>query len=121
MVGSALVEHHVEQNVAQIGGERRGRERERDRVPPEREGGAANVERLGLSLLAETKSTKVCVLALAGSLPMARRGNNDGRHMGDSPGAQREESLLAHLPPLRRSVPFALRSRGPLCGPDFTD
>ena len=98
-------------------------ERERS-CSTEWEGGEANVERqfvlsLSLSLLAETKSTKVCACS-RGSLPMARRGNNDGRHMGDSPGAQRERAcLLTFLPP------FLLLSRSlfvyvPLCGPDFT-
>lgn len=39
-----------------------------------------------LSLPLETKSRKV----YSRSLPIARRGSDDGRHMGDSPGAHQE-------------------------------
>lgn len=64
-----------------------------------------------LSSAPGTKSTKV--RACSRSLPMALRGNNDGRHMGDSPGARRE---------LRTFLSFfslSLSLLPPLCGPDF--
>lgn len=115
MVALRSRQHHVEQNVAQTGGDRR--ERERDRVP---QGGKVEQQTWNdssLFLLVETKSTKVCACS-RGSLPMARRGSNDGRHMGDSPGAQREEP--AHLPPLLLALSRSLFVHVPLCGPDFT-
>lgn len=79
-------QHHVEQNVAGS--------LQRDRVPQGRKvepqtWDSTNSLSLSLSpVLSETKSTKV--YSWPRSLPIARRGNNDGRHMGDSPGAHQE-------------------------------
>lgn len=63
--GANSDQHRVEQNVAG------------------KEGGTAQARYSPLSLPLETKSRKV----YSRSLPIARRGSDDGRHMGDSPGA----------------------------------
>lgn len=66
--GANSDQHRVEQNVAG------------------KEGGTAQARYSPLSLPLETKSRKV----YSRSLPIARRGSDDGRHMGDSPGAHQE-------------------------------
>lgn len=66
--GANSDQHRVEQNVAG------------------KEGGTAQARYSSLSLPLETKSRKV----YSRSLPIARRGSDDGRHMGDSPGAHQE-------------------------------
>lgn len=66
--GANSDQHRVEQNVAG------------------KEGGTAQTRYSPLSLPLETKSRKV----YSRSLPIARRGSDDGRHMGDSPGAHQE-------------------------------
>lgn len=107
-------QHHVEQNVA--GSLQRDRVPQGRKVEPHTWDSTNSV--FSLSLLSETKSTKV--YSCSRSLPIARRGNNDGRHMGDSPGARQEPrtflSFLFSLFPPSLS-PFGC----PLCGPDFMD
>lgn len=66
--GANSDQHRVEQNVAG------------------KEGGTAQARYSPLSFPLETKSRKV----YSRSLPIARRGSDDGRHMGDSPGAHQE-------------------------------
>lgn len=66
--GANSDQHRVEQNVAG------------------KEGGTAQARYSPLSLPLETKCRKV----YSRSLPIARRGSDDGRHMGDSPGAHQE-------------------------------
>lgn len=66
--GANSDQHRVEQNVAG------------------KEGRTAQARYSSLSLPLETKSRKV----YSRSLPIARRGSDDGRHMGDSPGAHQE-------------------------------
>lgn len=86
--GANSDQHRVEQNVAG------------------KEGGTAQARYSPLSLPLETKSRKV----YSRSLPIARRGSDDGRHMGDSPGAHKSRA-----PSSLFSFPFGC----PWCGPDF--